>query len=98
MEITCFERDANQRQTNLQKHGVDFLYATLIFEGPILTKIDDRQDCGEVREVSLGMVDGEVYCVLCHPHAAWQPCQGHISMERRREGTWEISGKRPLRN
>ena len=63
MEITYFEWDANKRQANLQKHGVDFLYAALIFEGPIWTKIDDREDYGEVREVSLGMVDSEVYCV-----------------------------------
>ena len=58
-----FEWDEHKRQTNLAKHGVDFLDAALIFEGIVLTKIDDRQDYGEVREVSLGMVDGEIYCV-----------------------------------
>ncbi|MDE0521514.1 MAG: BrnT family toxin [Boseongicola sp.] len=63
MEITYFEWDANKRKANLQKHGVDFLYAALIFEGRVLTKIDDRQDYGEVREISLDMVDNEVYCV-----------------------------------
>ena len=56
-----FEWDEHKRQTNLAKHGVDFLDAALIFEGIVLTKIDDRQDYGEVREVSLGMVDGEIY-------------------------------------
>ena len=58
-----FEWDENKRQMNLAKHGVDFLDAALIFEALVLTRNDDRQDYGEVREVSLGMADGEVYCV-----------------------------------
>ena len=48
MEITYFERDVNKRQESLQKYGVDLLYAALVFEGHILTKIDDRQVYGEV--------------------------------------------------
>ncbi len=86
----------NKRQANLAKHGVDFLDAALIFEGTVLTGIDDRQDYGEVREVSLGMADGEV--VLCHPHQAGRSCQDHIGVERRRGRTCEISRWRPLRN
>ena len=58
-----FEWDETKRQANLEKHGVDFLDAALIFEGETLTKTDDRKDYGEVREVSLGMVDKVVYCV-----------------------------------
>ena len=59
-----YEWDENKRQSNLTKHGVDLLYAALIFEGPVLTKIDDRQNYREIREISLGMVDGKVYCVV----------------------------------
>ncbi|MCY4302947.1 MAG: BrnT family toxin [Aestuariivita sp.] len=58
-----FEWDENKRQSNLAKHGVDFLDAALMFAGPVFTKIDDRQNYGEVREISLGKVDGDVYCV-----------------------------------
>ena len=58
-----FEWNESKREMNRVKHGVDFLDAALIFEGSVLTRIDDRQDYGEVREISLGMADGEVYCV-----------------------------------
>ena len=58
-----FEWDEKKRQANLARHGVDFLDAALIFEGSVLTRIDDRQDYGEVREISLGMADDMVYCV-----------------------------------
>ncbi|MCF2905660.1 BrnT family toxin [Octadecabacter sp. CECT 8868] len=48
---------------NLAKHGADFLDAALIFEGPILTRIDDRKDYGEERRIALGMTDETVYVV-----------------------------------
>jgi len=48
----------------LARHGVDFLDAALIFERPRPAKTDDRKDYGEVREISLGMVDGDVCCVI----------------------------------
>lgn len=59
-----FEWDENKRQEVLAKRGVDILYAALIFEGPILTKVDDRQDYGEERLISLGMVEHEVFVVV----------------------------------
>ena len=58
-----FEWDESKRVSNYKKHGVDFLTAALIFEGPTITKKDTRREYGEDRFVSLGMVDGNVYCV-----------------------------------
>ncbi|WP_299855379.1 BrnT family toxin [uncultured Roseobacter sp.] len=58
-----FEWDEDKRKKNIEKHGVDFLDAALMFEGAVLSRIDDRQDYGEVREISLGMVDNVIYCV-----------------------------------
>jgi uncharacterized DUF497 family protein len=40
------------------------LYAALIFENEVLTRIDDREDYGEVRLISLGVVDGECFVVV----------------------------------
>jgi uncharacterized DUF497 family protein len=48
----------------LKRHGVDFLDAALIFEGFTLTKQDVREDYGEVRFASLGLVDGMPYIVI----------------------------------
>jgi hypothetical protein len=60
-----FEWDEAKRLSNIQKHGVDLLYAAGIFENITLTKKDDRHDYGEPRWMSLGMVEGECF-VLVH--------------------------------
>ncbi len=56
-----------KRQQNLKKHGVDLLFAALIFENPTLTKVDDRKDYGETRYASLGLVDDTPYIVIHTP-------------------------------
>ena len=59
-----FEWDEDKRREVRDKHGVDLLEAALIFEGVTLTKVDNRADYGEVRLISLGLVDGEAYIVV----------------------------------
>lgn len=59
-----FEWDERKRESNHNKHKVDFLEAALIFEGPVLTKPDRRADYGEDRMVSLGKVDDECFVVV----------------------------------
>jgi uncharacterized protein len=59
-----FEWDEDKRRDVMAKHGVDLLIAALIFEGAVLTKIDDRADYGETRFISLGMVDDDAYVVV----------------------------------
>lgn len=59
-----FEWDEEKRQTNLRKHGVDLLYAALIFENPTLCRVDDRADYGEKRMASLGVVDVSPFVVI----------------------------------
>ncbi len=59
-----FEWNETKREQNLEKHGADFLYAALIFECEILTREDDREDYGEKRFASLGLVDCVPYTVI----------------------------------
>ena len=59
-----FEWDEDKRRQGIAKHGVDILYAALIFEGATLTRRDDRRDYGETRMISLGMVDDECFVVV----------------------------------
>lgn len=59
-----FEWDDEKRLKNISKHGVDLIYAALIFDGPTLKKIDDRLDYGEERFTSLGLVDGAAFVVV----------------------------------
>lgn len=59
-----FEWNEQKRQEVLEKHGVDILYAALIFEGATLTRIDDREEYGEDRYISLGLVEDVPYVVV----------------------------------
>lgn len=59
-----FQWNEDKRQANIKKHGVDLLYAALIFESDTLTREDDRQDYGEVRFASLGLIDDVPYVVI----------------------------------
>ena len=59
-----FEWNEEKRQQNIEKHGVDLLFAAMIFEGETLTREDDRHDYGEVRFASLGLVDDAPYVVI----------------------------------
>ncbi len=61
-----FEWDKAKDAANIAKHGVSFAMARRIFDGPVLTRIDDRQDYGEVREYSLGVVGGVLILVVIH--------------------------------
>lgn len=59
-----FEYDEQKRATNLRKHGIDLLYAALIFERPVLTRIDARKDYDETRFISLGLVEDRAFVVV----------------------------------
>ena len=49
-----FEWDPTKNEANLRKHGISFDESRHIFDGPILTRADDRQDFGENRDIGLG--------------------------------------------
>jgi uncharacterized DUF497 family protein len=59
-----FEWDEHKRQSVLLARRVDLLYAALIFEGPVLTRVDDRQPYGEARWISIGLVADECLVVV----------------------------------
>jgi len=57
--------DEAKKLSNLQKHGLDFADAWQVFEGPTLTTEDDRENYGEQRFNTLGLLDATVVCI-CH--------------------------------
>lgn len=59
-----FEWDETKRQSNIKKHGIDFVDAQSIFGGYTLTIEDDRYDYGEERFVTFGVLDGRVVAVV----------------------------------
>ena len=61
-----FEWDEAKNRENIAKHGVRFEDAARIFEGPVVSWTDDREDYGEVREISIGMVGGAAIVTVAH--------------------------------
>jgi uncharacterized protein len=55
-----FEWDERKRLTNLDKHGLDFVEAEEMFEGPMLVALDTRTDYREDRWLGLGMSQGRI--------------------------------------
>ena len=60
----AFEWDERKRARNLAKHGVDFVRATLIFDGPTVTRVDTRVPYGEERIQVIGMAGGTFLTVV----------------------------------
>ena len=58
------EWDEQKRAANLTKHGVDFVLAARIFDGPTLEGPDDRRDYGEERIGAYGQAGGYVLFVV----------------------------------
>jgi len=60
-----FEWSEAKRQTNIQKHGIDFTEIEKMFAGETVTILDDRFDYAEIRFVTLGLLKGQVV-VIAH--------------------------------
>ena len=59
-----YEWDARKRRTNIRKHGFDFRDAPFVFNGVTLTLLDDREDYGEERFVTLGLLQRTVVVIV----------------------------------
>ena len=52
--------DENKRQINLKKHNIDLAECAAVFDYPMITKEDTRENYGEQRLQSLGMLGSAV--------------------------------------
>ncbi len=59
-----FEWDERKRQSNLKKHGIDFVKACQIFAGYTVEFEDTRYDYGEERFIAVGETNGQVLTVV----------------------------------
>jgi uncharacterized protein len=59
-----FEWDERKNQENIRKHGFDFQDAPEVFDSPMLTRLDDREDYGEERWIGVGGLQGQVVAVV----------------------------------
>ncbi len=67
MEI---EFDPKKRLATLQTRGVDMEDVPLVFAGPTLTVLDDRQDYGEKRYITIGLLRRRMFIVVWTPRGA----------------------------
>jgi uncharacterized DUF497 family protein len=59
-----FEWDEQKNAANIHKHGFDFTDAWEIFEAPMLTAPDTREDYGEERWIGIGFLRARVVVVI----------------------------------
>ncbi len=61
-----FEWDERKNAANATKHEITFEEAKLIFEGPVVTWIDDRSEYFEVRQISIGLIREVLAVTVVH--------------------------------
>jgi uncharacterized DUF497 family protein len=62
-----FEWHDAKAEANLQNHGVSFELAKTVFKDPFgLERLDDREDYGEERYVTIGMAEGHVLLFVAY--------------------------------
>ena len=61
-----YEWNLDKNKINLEKHGISFEEACQIFKRDILTRVDDRKNYNETREISIGLLDEEIVIVVVH--------------------------------
>ncbi len=58
-----FTWDEEKRQTNIEKHGIDFAEVPPMFDGSVFTIEDLRFDYGETRYITFGLLQYRVIVV-----------------------------------
>jgi len=59
-----FTWDKKKKKKNIKKHGIDFSELAKVFDKPMLIRIDDREDYGEIRWISLGDLGGKIIVLV----------------------------------
>lgn len=59
-----FEWDEAKNATNIRKHGIDFADVTDIFNHPMLTMLDDRENYSEERWITIGWIHALIGVVV----------------------------------
>ncbi len=59
--------DPAKRERVLRERGLDFRQAKEVFDGPHLTRPDDRLDYGELRYISAGKLNSRIVVIVWTP-------------------------------
>lgn len=62
-----FEWHHAKAEANLRDHGISFELARTVFKDPFaIERIDDREDYGEERFVTIGMAEGNILLYVAY--------------------------------
>jgi uncharacterized DUF497 family protein len=61
--------DEPKRQINLRRHKIDLAEVESVFDGPVITDEDERDDYGELRLQTFGLWRGRVVLLVWTPRA-----------------------------
>jgi len=64
------EFDPVKRWATLDRRGLDMARAAEIFDGSVITVLDQRMDYGEPRFISVGRLDGRMVVLVWTPRGA----------------------------
>lgn len=59
-----FEWNEDKNRENIRKHGLDFVGAWQVFDAPMLTETDNREDYGEERFIGIGFLKNFIVPVV----------------------------------
>jgi len=62
--VKQFIWDETKRESNLEKHGLNFADATRVFAGPMAVYEDSREDYREQRMIGIGLLDNLVVLIV----------------------------------
>ena len=65
----AIEYDPAKRQLTLEARGLDMAQAGPVFEAPHITIEDDRRDYGEIRNLTIGFLEGRMVIIAWTPRA-----------------------------
>jgi uncharacterized DUF497 family protein len=61
------EYDPEKRRRTMSERGLDFESAAAVFQGPVIDIPDERQDYGEPRTITFGLLGGRMVALVWTP-------------------------------
>jgi uncharacterized protein len=76
-----YKWDENKNRSNIEKHGLDFHDAILVFDAPMLIAEDTRKEYGETRISGIGIINN-IYVVVIYTESDEKDIRRIISFRK----------------
>ncbi|WP_428351182.1 BrnT family toxin [Lichenifustis flavocetrariae] len=82
---------ADKSDRSYRERRLDFVFAARLFEGLAVEFVDHRHDCGELRMVAVGLIEGKLYKVVYTGHAGSRRIISVNRASRQERKSWQLS-------